>query len=468
MIPMNTDNRPEPEEDGLREDESQQDELFEHYSVTVDRGQAMLRIDKFLTNRMEGISRNRIQTAADAGNILVNGTAVKPSYKVKPADRIQIVMPYPLRELEIIPENIPLDILYEDDDLIIVDKPAGMVVHPGHGNYSGTLVNALTYHLKDLPLFQSGDMRAGLVHRIDKNTSGILVVAKNERAHARLARQFFDHTIDRVYHALVWGNMEQEEGTIEGHIGRSLRDRLKMAVFPDGENGKHAVTHYRVLERLGYVNLVECRLETGRTHQIRVHMEHIGHPLFNDERYGGDRILKGTTFSKYRQFVENCFSIMPRHGLHARSLGFVHPTTGRRVHFERDMPQDMASVVERWRNYVAGRTAGDEAESEYPSGIPAAIVHSAGGHTVSGLGRRRVFGVAFRAGVRAAAMTTLAARFVDPSAYVRTGIGGKSFAHGHRNEDRFFRSLPRTARRNRLGGTGPTRPCNRPVPRSDP
>lgn len=364
MMPMNTDNRTEREEDGLREDESQQDELFEHYSVTVDRGQAMLRIDKFLTNRMEGISRNRIQTAADAGNILVNGTAVKPSYKVKPADRIQIVMPYPLRELEIIPENIPLDILYEDDDLIIVDKPAGMVVHPGHGNYSGTLVNALTYHLKDLPLFQSGDMRAGLVHRIDKNTSGILVVAKNERAHARLARQFFDHTIDRVYHALVWGNMEQKEGTIEGHIGRSLRDRLKMAVFPDGENGKHAVTHYRVLERLGYVNLVECRLETGRTHQIRVHMEHIGHPLFNDERYGGDRILKGTTFSKYRQFVENCFRIMPRHGLHARSLGFVHPTTGRRVHFERDMPQDMASVVERWRNYVAGRTAGDEAESE--------------------------------------------------------------------------------------------------------
>ncbi len=359
---MKTD-RPEYEEE-LREGESQQDELFEHYSVTVDKGQAMLRIDKFLTNRMEGISRNRIQTAADAGNILVNGSAVKSSYKVKPSDRIQIVMPYPLRELEIIPENIPLDIPYEDDDLIIVNKPAGMVVHPGHGNYSGTLVNALTYHLKDLPLFQSGDMRAGLVHRIDKNTSGILVVAKNERTHARLARQFFDHTIDRVYHALVWGNMEQEEGTVTGHIGRSLRDRLKMAVFPDGENGKHAVTHYRVLERLGYVNLIECRLETGRTHQIRVHMEHIGHPLFNDERYGGDRILKGTTFSKYRQFVENCFRIMPRHGLHARSLGFVHPTTGQRVHFERDMPQDMASVVERWRNYVAGRTAGDEAESE--------------------------------------------------------------------------------------------------------
>ena len=289
-----------------------QDEMYEHFSVTVDKGQGMLRIDKFLTNRMEGVSRNRIQAAADAGNILVGGTPVKSSYKVKPLDRISIVMPYPLRELEIVPENIPLDIRYEDDDLIIVNKPAGMVVHPGHGNYTGTLVNALTYHLKDLPLFQSGDMRAGLVHRIDKNTSGILVIAKNERAHARLAKQFFDHSIDRVYHALVWGNMESDEGTVTGNIGRSLRDRMKMAVFPDGESGKHAVTHYRVLERLGYVNLVECRLETGRTHQIRVHMEYIGHPLFNDERYGGDRILKGTTFSKYRQFVENCFRLMPR------------------------------------------------------------------------------------------------------------------------------------------------------------
>ena len=233
-------------------------------------------------------------------------------------------------------------------------------MHPGHGNYTGTLVNALTYHLKDLPLFQSGDMRAGLVHRIDKNTSGILVIAKNERAHARLAKQFFDHSIDRVYHALVWGNMDSDEGTVTGNIGRSLRDRMKMAVFPDGESGKHAVTHYRVLERLGYVNLVECRLETGRTHQIRVHMEYIGHPLFNDERYGGDRILKGTTFSKYRQFVENCFRLMPRHGLHARSLGFVHPTTGESVYFESEMPDDMRSVVERWRNYVAGRESTGE------------------------------------------------------------------------------------------------------------
>ena len=347
-----------------------QDEMYEHFSVTVDKGQGMLRIDKFLTNRMEGVSRNRIQAAADAGNILVGGTPVKSSYKVKPLDRISIVMPYPLRELEIVPENIPLDIRYEDDDLIIVNKPAGMVVHPGHGNYTGTLVNALTYHLKDLPLFQSGDMRAGLVHRIDKNTSGILVIAKNERAHARLAKQFFDHSIDRVYHALVWGNMESDEGTVTGNIGRSLRDRMKMAVFPDGESGKHAVTHYRVLERLGYVNLVECRLETGRTHQIRVHMEYIGHPLFNDERYGGDRILKGTTFSKYRQFVENCFRLMPRHGLHARSLGFVHPTTGENVHFESEMPDDMRSVVERWRNYVAGReSTGEEPRRPHRSPV---------------------------------------------------------------------------------------------------
>lgn len=338
----------------------QQDEMYEHFSLLVDKGQGALRVDKFLTNRLEHTSRHRIQTAAEAGNILVNGTSVKSSYKIKPLDQISIVMPYPLRELEIIPENIPLDIPYEDDDLIIVNKEAGMVVHPGHGNYSGTLVNALTYHLQDLPLFQNGDMRAGLVHRIDKNTSGLLVVAKNERAHVKLAKQFFDHTIDRVYHALVWGNMEQEEGTISGNIGRSVRDRLKMAVFPDGEQGKHAVTHYKVIKRLGYVNLLECRLETGRTHQIRVHLEHAGHPLFNDERYGGDRILKGTTFTKYKQFVENCFSLMPRHGLHARSLGFTHPATGGRVYFESELPTDMRTVIDRWENYVSNRPSEEE------------------------------------------------------------------------------------------------------------
>lgn len=344
----------------VADEAGQQEEMYEHFSLTVDKGQGMLRVDKFLTNRLEHTSRHRIQCAADAGNILVNGTPVKSSYKVKPLDQISIVMPYPLRELEIIPENIPLNIVYEDDDLIVIDKEAGMVVHPGHGNYSGTLVNALIYHLQDLPLFREGDMRAGLVHRIDKNTSGLLVVAKNERAHVRLAKQFFDHTIERVYCALVWGNLPQEAGTVTGNIGRSLKDRLKMTVFPDGEHGKHAVTHYRVLQRLGYVNLVECRLETGRTHQIRVHMEYIGHPLFNDERYGGDRILKGTTFSKYRQFVENCFTIMPRHGLHARVLGFIHPSTGEKVRFESPLPEDMRTVVERWENYTANRRPDEE------------------------------------------------------------------------------------------------------------
>ncbi len=335
--------------------EEQQDELYEHFSLTVDKGQTLVRVDKFLTSRMEHCSRNRIQAAADGGNILVNGTPVKSSYKVKPLDRISIVMPYPKREVEIIPEDIPLDIIYEDDDVILVNKNAGMVVHPGHGNYSGTLVNALTFHLKDLPLFQQGDMRAGLVHRIDKNTSGLLVIAKNEIAHARLAKQFFDHTISRRYIALVWGDFAEDEGTITGNIGRSRTDRLKMAVYPDGSDGKHAVTHYTVLKRFGYVTLIECRLETGRTHQIRVHMEYIGHPLFNDERYGGDRILKGTTFSKYRQFIENCFAIMPRHALHARSLGFTHPSTKKEVYFETPLPSDMQTVLSRWDNYVANR-----------------------------------------------------------------------------------------------------------------
>jgi 23S rRNA pseudouridine1911/1915/1917 synthase len=336
------------------------DELFEHFAITVDKGQKMLRLDKYLVDRMEHCSRNRIQTAADSGNILVNGVAAKSSYKVKPNDRITLVMPYPKREIEIIPENIPLDIVYEDDDLIIVNKAAGMVVHPGCGNYSGTLVNALTYHLKDLPLFQEGDMRAGLVHRIDKDTSGLLVVAKNERAHARLAKQFFDHTIHRRYVALVWGNLPEDEGTITGNIGRSPKDRLQMYVFADGSDGKHAVTHYKVLKRYGYVTLVECRLETGRTHQIRVHMSWQGHPLFNDGRYGGDRILKGTTFSKYKQFIENCFTLLPRQALHARSLGFVHPTTGQEVYFESPLPEDLLAVVAKWDGYVAARQLDEE------------------------------------------------------------------------------------------------------------
>ena len=344
----------------------QQDELYEHFSVTVDRGQTMLRIDKYLVDRLENCSRSRVQAAADGGNILVNGIAVKSSYKVKPSDDISIVMPYPKREVEIIPEDIPLDIVYEDDDLLVVNKEAGLVVHPGHGNYRGTLVNALTWHLKDLPLFQEGDMRAGLVHRIDKNTSGLLVIAKNEKSHAKLARQFFDHTVSRRYIALVWGNFTEDEGTIEGNIGRSVRDRLKMTVFPEGDDGKHAVTHYRVLQRFGYVTLVECSLETGRTHQIRVHMEYIGHPLFNDERYGGDRILKGTTFSKYKQFIENCFTIMPRQALHARSLGFEHPSTKRRMEFESELPPDFGTVIKKWETYTAARPEEEESAKTDP------------------------------------------------------------------------------------------------------
>jgi 23S rRNA pseudouridine1911/1915/1917 synthase len=337
------------------EDGEEQSGLYEHYSFTVDKGQAPLRVDKFLTNRIENISRNRIQTAADAGNILVNGKPVKSNYKVKPLEVVSVVMPYPPRVIEIIPEDIPLNILYEDDALIILNKEAGMVVHPGHGNYTGTLVNALTYHLKDLPLYSTGDIRAGLVHRIDKNTSGLLVIAKTEFAHNRLAKQFFDHTTKRQYIALVWGVPEQSEGTIEGNIGRSLKDRMKMQIFPEGEYGKHAITHYKVVENLGYVSIVECVLETGRTHQIRAHFEYIGHPLFNDERYGGNQILKGTTFSKYKQFVNNCFEILPRHALHAKTLGFVHPTTGKEMLFDSPLPEDMVSVMDKWRKYIGSR-----------------------------------------------------------------------------------------------------------------
>ncbi len=326
------------------------DGLYEHFSVVADKGQSSMRLDKFLAVRMEKCSRNRIQSAVDAGNVFVNDRPAKASYKVKPLDRVVLKMEYPRYENLLTPEDIPLDILYEDEDLLVVNKEAGMVVHPGHGNYDGTLVNALMFHLQNNPLFAAGDPRAGLVHRIDKNTSGILVIGKSEEACMHLSRQFFDHTTDRLYTALVWGNVE-DEGTIEGNIGRNPRDRQGMCVFADGSAGKHAVTHYRVLRRYGYVTLVECRLETGRTHQIRVHMQYIGHPLFNDERYGGDRILKGTTFSKYKQFVENCFEVMPRHALHARTLAFTHPRTGERMQFESPLPEDFAAVIERWETY---------------------------------------------------------------------------------------------------------------------
>jgi len=335
--------------------EIQEQELFEHYRYVVDPGQSMLRIDKYLTARIEGVSRTRVQTAAQAGNIMVNDAPVKPNYRVKPLDVIQILLPNPPRDIELIPQNLPVNVVFEDDDLIVVNKEAGMVVHPAYGNYSGTLMNALMYHFRDLPLFSTGELRPGLVHRIDKNTSGLLVVAKNEYALNRLSRQFFNRTTGRRYMALVWGTPDPEEGTITGNVGRNIRDRKIMQVFPDGSQGKHAVTHYRVLEKMSYVSLIECRLETGRTHQIRVHMAYAGHPLFNDEEYGGNRILKGTTFTKYQQFVRNCFEMIPRQALHAQSLSFDHPVTGRRLSFESDLPADMARVIEKWRNYIAGR-----------------------------------------------------------------------------------------------------------------
>lgn len=330
-------------------------ELFEHYRFIVDPGQSLLRIDKYLSARIENISRTRIRDAATAGNILVNNNPVKPSYRVKPDDIIQIVLPNPPREIELIPEDIPVNIIYEDDDVIVINKEPGMVVHPAYGNYSGTLVNALMWHLKDLPLFSTGELRPGLVHRIDKNTSGILVIAKNELSLNRLSKQFYDRTTDRKYTALVWGVPDPREGTITGNVGRNIRDRKIMQTFPDGSQGKPAVTHYRVIEDLGYISVVECKLETGRTHQIRVHFSYIKHPVFNDDEYGGDRILKGTTFSKYQSFVRNCFQILPRQALHARSLAFDHPVTGKRLSFDSELPDDMQKVIEKWRNYISGR-----------------------------------------------------------------------------------------------------------------
>jgi 23S rRNA pseudouridine1911/1915/1917 synthase len=334
----------------------EQSELYEHYAFTVDKGQSPVRIDKYVTDKIEGASRNRIQNAADAGWILVNDTAKKSNYKVKPLDRISIVMPFERRGVEILPENIPLDILYEDDDLLVINKSAGMVVHPGHGNYSGTLVNAIVYHLRGSENLDLENERAGLlVHRIDKDTSGTIVVAKNLETLKDLAQQFFEHTVERLYYALVWGQFEQAEGTITGNIARSTKDRLRFQVFDDENIGKHAITHYKVVEDLGYVSLVQCKLETGRTHQIRVHMTHTGHPLFNDERYGGDKILRGTTFTKYKQFIENCFELVPHHFLHAAVLGFVHPRTKEKMRFEVDMPENMKMLLDKWRNYVAER-----------------------------------------------------------------------------------------------------------------
>lgn len=337
------------------QEEEEDNDLFEHYRFKADKGQELLRIDKFLMDRIPNTTRNKLQNALSEGHILVNKKPVKANYRVKPLDDISVELPYPPQEIELIPENIPLDILYEDDDLIVLNKQSNMVVHPGFGNFTGTLVNGLIHHFANLPETAMAN-RPGLVHRLDKNTTGVMVVAKTEKALSHLANQFFERTIERRYQALVWGDFEEENGIIEGHVGRSLQNRKIMNVFPDGEYGKHAITHFKVLKRFGYVTLVECKLETGRTHQIRVHMQYIKHPLFNDYDYGGDKILKGTSFSKYKQFIANCFEILPRQALHAKSLGFEHPTTKERMFFETDLPEDISKVLEKWETYVSNRS----------------------------------------------------------------------------------------------------------------
>jgi 23S rRNA pseudouridine1911/1915/1917 synthase len=334
---------------------AQKKELFEHFRFVADPGQSLLRIDKFLIDRLQDTSRSKIKDAADAGCIFVNDQQVKANYKVKPGDQVVIMLSFPRKEFELIPEDIPIDVVYEDDSLLVVNKKPGMVVHPAHGNYTGTLVHALAHRYKALDMFTQEDIRAGLVHRIDKDTSGLLVVAKTEKAKSYLGKQFFNKTSHRIYHALVWGVPKETEGTIDAPIGRNPKNRQVMTVFPDGSQGKRAVTHYKVLEDFGYISLVECRLETGRTHQIRIHMKYIGHPLFNDADYGGNVILKGTTFSKYRQFIENCFTTLPRQALHAKELGFTHPETKVWMQFDSELPPDMTEVIRKWRVYLGGR-----------------------------------------------------------------------------------------------------------------
>ena len=333
------------------------EELFERLTIVCAKGQEPLRIDKFLMNRIEGATRNKIQQAIEAERVLVNEKPIKSNYKIRPEDKIVIYQTHLPESNVIVPENIPFKIVYEDDDVMVIDKEPGMVVHPGSGNPGGTLVNAVAWYLKQQnPDIKEEDLsRFGLVHRIDKNTSGLLVMAKTPKAMTHLAKQFFDHTVHRRYVALVWGDFENEEGTIEGHVGRHQRFRKLFTVYPDGELGKEAITHYKVLEKFNYVTLLECRLETGRTHQIRVHMQHIGHPLFNDITYGGDRIVKGTVFTKYKQFVDNCFALCQRHALHAQQLGFIHPATGKKIYFESPLPEDMSAVIDKWRKYSVGR-----------------------------------------------------------------------------------------------------------------
>jgi 23S rRNA pseudouridine1911/1915/1917 synthase len=343
--------------DKIKNIDEQEEELFEHYKYIADNGQDKLRIDKFLIDRIPNTSRSKIQIAAHNGNILVNKVQVKPNYKVKPKDEISIVLPYPVRQLELIPQNIPIDIIYEDDHLCLVNKSANMVVHPGYGNYDGTLVNALLYHFDQLPELPNDYFgRPGLVHRLDKHTTGLMVVAKTENTLTNLAKQFFDRTTKRKYYALVWGDVAEDEGKVDLYLGRSLKNRKLMVGYPDKEHGKHAVTHYKVVEKLGYVTLIECKLETGRTHQIRVHMKHIGHPLFNDFEYGGDKIVKGTSFTKYKQFVENCFKLLPGQALHAKSLGFFHPILKKELNFDSELPDYFEEVLNKWRRYSSSST----------------------------------------------------------------------------------------------------------------
>jgi 23S rRNA pseudouridine1911/1915/1917 synthase len=332
--------------------EESDDILFEHKRLVVDPGQSLIRIDKFLNDKLEGVTRSKIQNGIDAGFVKVNDKIIKSNYRVHPADVITISLPKPPRDTDVVPENIALNIVYEDDYLLIINKPPGMVVHPAYQNWSGTLVNALAYHFQQLPTMPGNDGRPGLVHRIDKDTSGLLVIAKDEHTLTHLAKQFFDHSIERKYWAIVWGEPQPEAGTINVNLGRSLKDRRVTAAFPEGDFGRRAVTHYKTLKNLRYVSLVECKLETGRTHQIRAHMKHIGHPLFNDATYGGDQVVKGTVFSKYKQFVDNCFEVMPRQALHAKTLGFVHPHSGKFVQFESELPEDFIQLLEKWEHYV--------------------------------------------------------------------------------------------------------------------
>lgn len=333
-------------------DEENDDELFEHHRIVADAKQSLIRIDKFLLDRLPNVTRTKIQNGIHDGFVKVNDKIIKPNYKIHPHDVVVVSLPEPPRDTDVVPENIPLNIVYEDDQLLVINKPAGMVVHPAYQNWSGTLVNALTYHFQNLPQMKGNDGRPGLVHRIDKDTSGLLVIAKTEQAINSLAKQFYDHTIERTYQALVWGVPEPPEGTINVHVGRSLKDRRVTTAFPNGEYGRHAITHYKLIRDLRYVSLIECRLETGRTHQIRAHMKYLGHPLFNDAMYGGNEIVKGTMFSKYKQFVENCFKVIPRQALHAKTLGFIHPATNEFMRFDSELPTDFKEVIEKWEHYV--------------------------------------------------------------------------------------------------------------------